>query len=57
MIRKEKGEFIAECEECGTEHAGGVIDQWSEFIADLKENGWKIAKDQDEWTHTCPDCQ
>ncbi len=56
MIRKERGELIAECNECGDEFPGGVL-EWSEFIADLKANGWRIKKDGDEWIHECESCQ
>ena len=57
MIRREKGELIAECTECGTEYPGGVCDDFRDFVEELKLNGWKVAKAEDEWTHTCPDCQ
>lgn len=56
MIRKVKGELVAECNECGDEFPGGVL-EWFPFINDMKENGWKITKDGDEWIHLCPDCQ
>ena len=56
MIHTERGEMIAECNECGTELPGGTL-EFREFIADLKSEGWKIKKDGDEWQHICPDCQ
>lgn len=56
MIRTVKGELIAECTECGEEFPGGTL-EWADFIADLKDKGWRIKKDGDEWIHTCPDCQ
>ena len=32
-------------------------DEWSDMIAELKADGWKIFKDDDgNWTHKCPDC-
>lgn len=55
MIRKDNGELIAECNECSAEFAGGAF-EWSEFIQDLKDNGWKFRKEDDEWEHFCPDC-
>lgn len=56
MIIKEKGELICECNECGsTEYAGTL--EFMPFIDELKDKGWKIKKDGEEWTHTCPDCQ
>lgn len=57
MIRKVKGEFLAECAECGVEHPGGCIEAWNEFIADLRKAGWKTYLDGGEWFHLCPDCQ
>lgn len=58
MIRRERGELIAECDNCGESSdcyfRGG--DDWHEFIAELKEKGWRIRKDDDEWKHYCPDC-
>lgn len=57
MISKRKGEFFAECNECGHEEYGGVTEDFHEFLAQLKDEGWKIRKDEDEWQHICPDCQ
>jgi len=56
MIHREGGELVAECTECGAEFAGGVMDDFHAFIADLKEEGWKIRKNGDDWDHVCPDC-
>lgn len=36
MIRKVKGEFVAECNDCGEHFYGGVTDDFNEFVADLK---------------------
>lgn len=57
MIRKDKGELVAECNECGEEEYAGTLD-FADFIADLKDKGWKIRKDDEagEWTHTCASC-
>lgn len=55
-IRKSKGEFVCECSHCGREEYGGVEGNFLNFVEHLKDEGWKIAKDGDEWTHTCPDC-
>jgi hypothetical protein len=27
-----------------------------EFVAMLKEEGWKIRKEDDVWIHVCPTC-
>lgn len=55
MIRRDRGELVAECNECGTEFNGGTL-EWSEFIEDLKSNDWKFRKEGTEWEHFCPDC-
>jgi hypothetical protein len=55
VIRTEKGELIAECSECGEEHYGGTL-EFRDFIDELKDLGWKIKKDGDEWTHICEGC-
>lgn len=63
-IRKVKDEFVAECNDCGTEEYGGTIDIKSqsgfrEFVQLLKDQGWRIKKDDDsdEWKHYCPECK
>lgn len=55
-IYKVANELICECDGCGQEHCGGTL-EWSEFIQDLKDSGWKIRKEEDEWQHYCDDCQ
>lgn len=55
-IRKDDGELVAECNECGMSEYGGTL-EFREFVDQLKESGWAIRKDGDEWTHTCPDCE
>ena len=57
MITKQRGEFVAECNECGEEFAGGTEEDFKEFVAELKASGWRILKDGEEWQHICPDCQ
>ena len=55
MIHRENGELVAECNECGIEEFGGTL-EFREFVQHLKDNDWKIRKEEDEWIHTCPDC-
>lgn len=55
MIHTERGEHVAECNECGMSEYAGTL-EFREFVRHLKEAGWKISKDEDEWTHLCPDC-
>ena len=56
MTRREKGELLAECDGCGEEFPGGVL-EWQDFIDDLKANGWRIHKEGEEWQHHCPECR
>lgn len=57
MIRKEKGELVASCDECGAEYPGGVQEDFRAFVEELKRDGWQIKKDGEEWLHICPECQ
>lgn len=56
MIHKENGELVVECHECGIEEFGGTL-EFREFIQQLKDTGWKIRKEDDEWIHNCPSCR
>lgn len=58
MIHRENGEFICECSECGMEEFGGTLDDFREFVQQLKDTDWRIRKDDEsgEWLHICPDC-
>jgi len=56
MIRTEKGELVCYCTECGHPEYGGT-QEFVEFVAELKANGWRIVKDGDSWDHFCPDCE
>ena len=56
MLKKSKGEQGVECDECGKTQWGGTL-EFREFLDDIKSQGWKIRKDGEDWTHTCPECQ
>ena len=56
MIRKSDGELVCECDDCGQEEYGGTL-EFSAFIEDLREKGWRARKVEDEWQHDCPTCQ
>lgn len=55
MIYKEDGELVAECNDCGTHEYGGTL-EFREFVQSLKDLGWRISKDGEEWVHHCPEC-
>lgn len=56
MIRKDKGEYVCTCDECGDKNYGGTL-EFHDFVQQLKEDGWRIRKDEDEWQHFCPECE
>lgn len=55
MIRKDHGELVCECDGCGTEKYGGTLN-FQMFVEDIKDEGWKIRKDNGEWCHYCESC-
>lgn len=55
-IRKTAGEFVCECSECGTEEYGGIQDDFKKFVSEIKDLGWRIKKEGEEWIHLCPGC-
>lgn len=55
MIHRDDGELVCECNTCTTEQYGGTL-EFRDFVTQLKEDGWRIQKDGDEWIHTCPEC-
>lgn len=57
MIRRDHGELACECNECGEEYYGGTLDDFREFVEELKSAGWLIRKDGDEWQHICDECR
>lgn len=60
MIDRVKGEFRVQCdgEGCGAELFGGVTDDFREFVAEIKAQGWVNQRTSSgEWEHMCPDCQ
>lgn len=61
MIRRERGELIADCDECGESTEGvvglsGGFRDFGLFVAEIKANGWRNRKDDGEWMNLCPDC-
>jgi hypothetical protein len=60
MIRREHGECVAECDECGATTEGVIegIDSLPAFVAEIKGQGWVVRQDDDgDWVHYCgSDC-
>ena len=46
----------AACDFCSADHESDIKD-WHEFIREIKDEGWMILKDEDEWLHCCPACK
>lgn len=57
MIRKVRGEFVAECNDCGDDYAGGTNDDFRDFVEELKSEDWTIRNEDGEWCHYCPSCK
>ncbi len=55
MTRNHNGECGLECDECGAEFWGGILD-FREMIQAAKNAGWLIHKSGEAWEHECPDC-
>lgn len=56
MIRKERGEYVAECDDCGTEAYGGTTETFMAFLDEIKKQGWKAKNNGGDWEHFCPGC-
>lgn len=58
MIDRDGDDFYITCDNCGEElHIDTAYGDWSEMIKDMKAQGWKSRKDQnDEWENLCPEC-
>ena len=54
-IRNENDELVCECNDCGAELYSRTAG-FKSFIVDIKDAGWRIRKDGDEWIHLCPCC-
>ena len=47
----------AECNGCEMTLDLDEYDDFYEAVEALKEDGWRIFKDGDDWVHYCPDCR
>jgi len=41
------------CDNCGE---GFEADSWTNAQAEMKQQGWKTKRVDDEWVHYCEDC-
>lgn len=59
MIEKDKhtGNYNITCDHCSIEYLETEADNFTEAIAELKREGWRVFKNEDdEWTHSCLNC-
>lgn len=55
MINREGLGYNAQCDSCSYDEDIDV-DTFQEAVDEIKAQGWRISKTNEEWTHTCPDC-
>mgnify|MGYP001595507324 CR=1 FL=1 len=58
-IERNEGGFgyTAYCDFCSNDLDCGEVETFQEAVDVVKEDGWKIAKIKDGWTHKCGVCQ
>lgn len=59
MIRRNRGEIVFECNDCGAEMETGEK-SFPDALAAMKDAGWRSVKDEDEeggFAHQCDDCR
>jgi hypothetical protein len=44
------------CDYCSNDIEIDSGGDWQDMLNQIKEEGWKILKVNDEWKHACPDC-
>lgn len=49
--------FNITCDNCEEEETTIDSEDWQYMIDELKDRGWRIRKDGDEWKHICEACQ
>lgn len=57
MIDHQHGKTVVECDSCDSVEASEKDQEWPEFWAGLKRDGWKTRKIAEEWLHSCPRCK
>ena len=48
--------FEVECDQCGG-LAEYTVDNWSELMQEMGNDGWVSRKKGEEWLHYCEDCK
>jgi hypothetical protein len=56
-VERQHGMILFICDNCG-EDFDSDTDEFMEAVTALKDEGWKIAKNEDDdWVHFCPGCK
>lgn len=56
MIDRQHGKIIIECDSCNETIEGDKRQEFAEFWAGARREGWKTKKIANEWVHGCPKC-
>lgn len=56
MLDKINGKFILMCDVCLSDHEE-AFESFEDAILEARLSGWRTTKIDDEWMHTCPECQ
>jgi len=59
-IHKSHGHLSVECDSCADEMTTDeqyTFEEFHEFVKAIRAEGWRVSKVDDEWRHTCPDCE
>jgi len=59
MIDRQGDKIVVECDTCDETITSNSNEEWTEFWARAKEEGWRSRKVADEWMHGCsnPKCK
>lgn len=57
MIERDRdGNWEVWCDRCPEAETFGWPDTFSELVPEMRDAGWFSKKEDEEWTHLCPDC-
>jgi hypothetical protein len=56
-IHRDDGEYKCVCDDCGYEMPSDGMDDFEDFVEEVKAEGWRMYKDKgNDWVHICPTC-
>lgn len=54
---KHEGQMQVTCDACPTTYRRTYSEEdFQILLQDIKDEGWKIQRKADVWTHSCPEC-